>query len=162
PPAHVRLAMLEIRRFFAVLELRAFLYEQFHKFRMLKAESEKRSNRTGDSFNRIGHVGELIFDMLAESTHDPIGGGQKQLSLGREVSVERALTDFEPGCQFVSVRVREAALREKPGRDIQNLLAAAFLPFGNRKPAFDFRWRPHKINPQTIRTSQYYMRGRSF
>ncbi len=116
--------MLEIGGLLAVLELGAFLDQQFDKLRIGGKEIQRGSDGAGDLIERVRRVGHGRIDGLPQALQDTVHRGQEQLALGAEIAIQRALAHAKAVGEDLGIRLGVAALGEKHGGRLEDFLTA--------------------------------------
>ncbi len=129
PLLDVDLAVLEVRRPLAVLEVRALLDQQLDERRMVGEELEERRDRPLDPLQTILDPRDVRGHLLLELSHHSVRRRQEQRPLAGEMSVDRPLPHPQPFRQRLRDRVGEPFLGKQGRRRLQDLLATRQVRF---------------------------------
>src|SRR5262249_34519267 len=123
PAFALHLAMLEIGRLVAVLELGPLLHQKLDVIGMLAKESEIGAQRGGDALERIDDALDATVNAVAHPLHTTIRRREKKFALAGEIAIERAFADAEFVGQELRVGVAVAMLGEEFDGGIEDLFA---------------------------------------
>src|SRR5439155_2722688 len=105
--------------------LSPLLHQQFDKLGVLGKESQIGADRHGYPVEWIFDARNARIDLIAKHPHDSVGGGEEDVFLAGEVTVNGAFADAELLGEKLSVRVGIAVLREEPRGRVEDLFSAA-------------------------------------
>ncbi len=129
PSLNVDLAMLEVRRPFAILEIGPLLDQELDERRVLGEELQERGDRPLHPLQPVADARDLCIDLLLELAHHPIRRGQEQRPLAGEVAIDRPLAHPQPIRQRLGHRVGEPMLGKQLGRCLKDLLPTRQVRF---------------------------------